>query len=1632
MRVKIAWKPLINIEDTEDFITDQTPREVYEQYTKLHGACVLIQLNGKDYLCRNTEWDKKYKETDTILIQVQPLRAPSAVLGFILKYALSSYIGTMIGAGGLFTVGQAAFIKAALVMAGSALINQLLPEPSLPTPQKIPDPSPTYTLGSNFNQVRVNQPIPVRYGEGWATPDLAMQPYNEYEGGDQVYHALFLFGQGHYNFVKAKIQDTNLTQFPEASIEYLAPGETPTLIPARVYTASGVVSGSLTQLWSTPSISCPEGVTVSSIGLDYLFSNGLGHFDSEGNIDQHEVTLQWRYRLIDDIGNPLGSWTALVTKTIADSTNSPVRGTIRVAIPEGRHEIVAYRAQAEITDDQAYRDTVIWGGLRGYDEDHPDYGDVTLIALKIKVTSDNVQLVDNSSLQQFQVFYERQLPVWNGLTWSILPSRSIVWALFDAYTNERLGQKAIASIPLIEWLALDTTLEANANYFDFSFDQQITLGEALQLIARAGRTKVYQQSGLLRLWRDEPRVLAKQIFTPDNTWDLSLNLQYTKQPTAVQINYREHSTGLPTSLTYAPLDDLTDVQVIDFPGCESGSQAFDEAAYLLQANTRNESGYFTTGLEAATLSYGDLIAIPSNETSVGTWGHLVYAVGSSLFLSNPHELDGSGLLAVPVNNSVVYLDITAGTEANEVVVSGNLPAGLKFGTTETEASIYLLGTVTHPAELGHIVKISPSNDDKVKIDFTITASIWDTPEPPVDGDSDISDGTLVFDLDCSPITVASRPDGSTYLLTIGWRTAPDALRYYVEVNDGGGWVEIYSGRGLNTVHRASVGSLQIRVAASNQALGSYSELTYTVGNPSDSNLGTPTVPTLIRPFTGAALHLKIDFINGAAGYLWEVYNNSDPLVPVLLREVITVDNILAYTSVMGQEDNSGRDLLVTVYAVDAYGNKSSGGGTIEAKNPQMGALQDYTISPFFEQIMIQATPHSALDYKEILVFASPVQGFTPGLGNLVHAGAGTITGIPGFGTGLNTYVRLSSADLWGRDELTFTPEIEATPRDIDAILANSSLTDQMVADILSNASDVVELQPLLPVLQDLLTLSESDLGEFASAADEIRIQLNQHDPYLRTQYSLEAEAEANIEEALSGYLKDEAIVIAQYDTGKILIHEIQEAEARVGSSIGTVHDELLVEVSAREAIAINLTNLTATVGSNKSSIDQQLSAITTDAQTQALAVLVLESEIDANTASFTQEALTRASADEVMASDITDLSVASGTLAANITSEITARIAQGNALASNTYWMGVGLDSDIAAINTVMTTQSDAIEGLSAQYSLSVSAGTAFGGLVITAVEKLDGSGATSNIAFMADSFRFVTTVNGVPQSILASGTVNGSPATGINGSLTVDGSITAKKINVSSLSAISGTFGNIYAGYISNNSDPALRRIGINLNPANSGAYIWAKNDSGEWAFALYKTGDMYFRGHLECTNFTSQTAVIDTLHLKNGSVTDNYEALYTPSTVVPANSRYWFNAIYPISHGGFMTLRASCGYEIAPVSGSSSGTVTMSSYVTFNIHSGTSSDIILVSKSARLDDIKSAFLPSLSFGTNYLEMDFFIAWQSILNISSSNGSTPINLTMTIQHSTTYAIEGENSTSYQYPTMTISERALFIQGNKV
>jgi hypothetical protein len=637
-----------------------------------------------------------------------PLRTVLMVAVLVASAAVAPALGTTIGHGifmggaaGPLTATQMAIGKAiagaVIGIGGSMVVNALVPvaAPAAPTgdysagPGATPQPSPTYSLDGQGNQARLGQPKPVIYGRHRIVPDFASQPWTHYVDNEQYLHSVFVVSQGEVEIEAKRIGNTDIANFQEVEEEIVEPGGTLTLFDPAMTTALEVAGQTLLGTnelaagedgWLGPFPASNPETSASSIHIDTVAPRGLYYANNSGGLDARTIDWVVEARPIDDDGIATGdgSWTELGAESWTLSTNTPQRRSddyvlADAALPDGRYEVRVRRTNT-FDDDPRAGNELQWHGLRARLNETPDWGDVTLYAVRMRATNN----LSARSSREVNLIATRKLPIWDKATqsWSApTATRSIAWALADVARAAYGGRQPDSRLDLDGLADLDALWAGRGEYFDAVFDSQRSVMEAMREVAQVGRAVPVPHGTRLRVVRDGPASLATTLFSERNIMRGSFSISYL-MPTAdtadaVTAEYMNPKTWKPAEVTVRCLDGpyqewLTAegrsddaaaraawTKLAEEPvrlrlfGCTDRTHARRWAWYTAQANAkRRRETRFETEAEGLLPAYGDLAAVAHGLPRWGESGEVVRwtqgEIGGVATLSEPVTFDAGG------------------------------------------------------------------------------------------------------------------------------------------------------------------------------------------------------------------------------------------------------------------------------------------------------------------------------------------------------------------------------------------------------------------------------------------------------------------------------------------------------------------------------------------------------------------------------------------------------------------------------------------------------------------------------------------------------------------------------------------------------------------------------------------------------------------------------------------------------------------------------------------------------------------------------------------------------------------------------------------------------------------------------
>lgn len=660
---------------------------------------------------------------------------------------------------------------AAYVYAANVAYNILVP-PTLQTQRRPEQTGENFTTGLNGNEARLDQPIPKICGRREVTPPFAGQPYSVFlpKAGaadpnldnDQYFYALYAVGIGNHDVV-AKIANTSISRFADVLVaQYLPPGTPPSTVEANVTTAPEVSGQVLDSgLYVGGFAACAPGRTCSAIGIDILATRGLGKTAA--------LSVSWRveYRTINDFGQVLSAWALLGSDQARTAfTSTPQPWSVRYELgTAARVEIRVVRTDLKDTDPAALHE-IAWTGLRAYLAEaaplNPNCAHFEIVMRASKQLSNFA----SHDLRLIVKAYARTLD--SNLDWQAEEhTRNPVWWILDLATSDTWGiNKPDDRVDLQSFYDLAQTAAARQDNFDWVFESTMNAWDAMQLIARSCRSRVFRRNGVLSIARDEIADLPVTAFTPRNCqpgMSVDEKLRNRKSPDGIVIEYQDHRTWEWTPIECPvpgiDLSDMVNPVHIRLEGVSGATHAeregLYEAANLLY---RPRVSAWTTELQGMLPAYMSPVDFLPDIQGYGHSGDVAFWDDANLVLglTEPPDWSAGALYLTLIRDDGSLTDdvlVTPGPTEWDVTLPAAPDFDLVLDDAARERPKYLLGTkdlvkvvsITDGGKTGdgaQLFNLSGVIDDERvhTADIHLLPGPGDIQDEPLDSDDDASGG----------------------------------------------------------------------------------------------------------------------------------------------------------------------------------------------------------------------------------------------------------------------------------------------------------------------------------------------------------------------------------------------------------------------------------------------------------------------------------------------------------------------------------------------------------------------------------------------------------------------------------------------------------------------------------------------------------------------------------------------------------------------------------------------------------------------------------------------------------------------------------------------------------------------------
>ena len=620
-------------------------------------------------------------------------------------------ISIVIVPGEIATVVLVTSIVSALVSMASLAYaiykSQNIPSIAAMANLSLPSAKDVFSFAGQVNAKKLNEPIEICYGNCRWYPPFFSLPKISFDSSDRTKMSIFLsLGVSDVTVSDVKIGESLVDLIPGCSWKFHAKGSALTSAEPSVVFISDKVNVKLAAdnedtFEKIRTILNPPGSKITSFQINIGSLSGL-YALSGGNIATTSVTVNVRFRAIDNVGNPLTDWlvnpgygTTMVI-TLSAGTVENKRRSVDFAFPSAwtnqysRYEIEVWKDTDTFTSSQGVNVVTLISA----------YGCDTLSevlpvnVLEVSLTGSNSIAEDSAT--KINCVTDRKLRHFDstGTDLGVWSDRSSIWAIVDCLTADYGAKIPVSELDHAYWVNLAETVDSK---FDNVFTSKSTIWDVMKIIAANFKAEPVIVGSDVRLAIDSVESLPVTLFTPDNAFDMSWSTSFPERldSNCVEVVYTDHSTGLKSSVQFTPPgSDGSNPETLTMIGESDRDSAWRYGAYIYQGKYAvSDSVKFSTGMEGMIPLVGDVISLSWSFPEWSQAGIVVDKVGTTLIMSD--DVTEGDWIALRKNDGSVYgpVKCTLGVNPNEVVLTTDVPVGMfdfnfgqvmySIGTSET-------------------------------------------------------------------------------------------------------------------------------------------------------------------------------------------------------------------------------------------------------------------------------------------------------------------------------------------------------------------------------------------------------------------------------------------------------------------------------------------------------------------------------------------------------------------------------------------------------------------------------------------------------------------------------------------------------------------------------------------------------------------------------------------------------------------------------------------------------------------------------------------------------------------------------------------------------------------------------------
>jgi hypothetical protein len=476
-----------------------------------------------------------------------------------------------------------------------------------------------YLITGVANREDPDGPIPYIAGRVRVFPKIAAKPYTSPNGMGGTLRGALCVGFGELVISDIKIGDKPIA---DTGVTYQVRNGTSGDSAVTLYEGDREQDNMQEPLKANSAVTRQTLQAAQSVGIDIAFDNGLYTVTntvvngvlvptySQASV-QHNITIQ---RASDG----LVVYTA--PHVVSTMNQGPFTKHYEIPVPRDVYNVTVVRATAVSTSQTLVNATsliAIRAALQG--EPFPAIYDqkgnriyYSTIAFIVDGTEKN-----NGVLSEFNCIASHKVSTWSGGVWGApveysYPAFRVVDMLCSGAFNSAVDRDTeIDAQAFKDW---HDECVARGLTFNYCFDTQIDIEDAIAMVAAAGRATVMVRDGKYTVVMDKQQSTARQLFTPANTKDYTWHKAFPKVPQRLDISFINALNKYQPDMRsvyadgYSAANTNIFAKKVDAPGVVTPDGVYRLGRFLHRLmRLRPETHEFTTDIQQLVTNLGDKV-----------------------------------------------------------------------------------------------------------------------------------------------------------------------------------------------------------------------------------------------------------------------------------------------------------------------------------------------------------------------------------------------------------------------------------------------------------------------------------------------------------------------------------------------------------------------------------------------------------------------------------------------------------------------------------------------------------------------------------------------------------------------------------------------------------------------------------------------------------------------------------------------------------------------------------------------------------------------------------------------------------------------------------------------------------------